>query len=453
MAASASLLALAGAAAPALGSWSSPTLSKLFTLQSISCIPPGGEFTCVANASVTSGPNEYLAMSTVLDHGDWTPVDGVGPTNLSTLSDPVCSKPSFCLAVGTENRSAADPAGTVAWLTFDGDEWDPVSDRVPVPFGPYACASPHYCVVVDDGTALTPIAAAAAFDGSTWSQLVPSSAALAKPLDGLSCVAVTHTCIAVGGTPGSPVAERIDGANAQPLSPPPGNMLDAISCPAITFCMAVGETGATVAFDPLTGEWGIPQTAWSAGSPGAGGPLSSVSCASQRLCVALDTQDGYALVYIDGAWETPDALGGQPQAVSCPTEQNCYVAAGDGTVRTYTSTIPPPAAPALTAHALGLAAGLGRSYRVAGGRLALPRLACPQVCGVLTVRATLAGHVVARASTTIRTGSTRRLTLRLSHTTRRLLAHRRRLRLTLSISAHSAGGKRVTRRGTVVVRA
>ncbi|MGN6201114.1 MAG: hypothetical protein ACTHNY_01740 [Solirubrobacterales bacterium] len=117
-----------------------------------------------------------------------------------------------------------------------------------------------------------------------------------------------------------------------------------MSCPSPDLCVAVGET-SVVATSTHPGDGA---SAWhsdrlnvdTVGSePGRGlqSTLYSVSCPSERLCVAV-TFDGYVVTSTNptggtGAWQPADVDGSgrdtHLMAVSCPTEHLCVAVSGE----------------------------------------------------------------------------------------------------------------------------
>jgi hypothetical protein len=57
--------------------------------------------------------------------------------------------------------------------------------------------------------------------------------------------------------------------------------LNAVSCPTVTFCVAVDDAGGAVVFDGA---------AWSSPALVSANPLLSVTCPTVNLCLAIDDQ-------------------------------------------------------------------------------------------------------------------------------------------------------------------
>ncbi|HTP20219.1 MAG TPA: hypothetical protein VMJ65_11490 [Solirubrobacteraceae bacterium] len=104
-------------------------------------------------------------------------------------------------------------------------------------------------------------------------------------------------------------------------SNPPEN----ISCPATTFCAAVGVGGYGETFNGSA--WGAPANIDPSSNP-SGHTLTAISCPSASFCAAVD-QAGNALTFNGRSWTSPVAIehGGAPTAVSCTSASFCV--AGD----------------------------------------------------------------------------------------------------------------------------
>jgi lysophospholipase L1-like esterase len=121
------------------------------------------------------------------------------------------------------------------------------------------------------------------------------------------------------------------------------NSLRDISCPTLTFCMAVGEGGTQqnnysggLAFVGKSGDWQqVGDTTFANYSSAS---LNSVSCVSENFCVAVGPYNygGYnagawAAIYKDGQWQTKSiALGGNVilSRVSCTSVTFCMAVGG-----------------------------------------------------------------------------------------------------------------------------
>ncbi len=106
--------------------------------------------------------------------------------------------------------------------------------------------------------------------------------------------------VALAVLPPSPASAAAPGWSA-PVCVNSPYVASAVSCPAKTFCMAVGYNGPVTegyaaAYDK--GTWSAPVTA------DPDGVLLSVSCASARFCEAADNH-GYFLTWNGTSWSAP----------------------------------------------------------------------------------------------------------------------------------------------------
>jgi hypothetical protein len=116
-------------------------------------------------------------------------------------------------------------------------------------------------------------------------------------------------------------------------APPPGPT--AIACPTIHLCAIVAGAGLWVHNGGQ--EW------TAGGTIDPGGVLDAISCPAASFCLAADT-DGKALTWNGSTWSPPRQVVPQPvqypepgTSVSCPTASFCMVMNGDGDYATYTA--------------------------------------------------------------------------------------------------------------------
>jgi hypothetical protein len=107
-----------------------------------------------------------------------------------------------------------------------------------------------------------------------------------------------------------------------PVTIDSANALSSVSCPSESLCVAVDREGNALS----TGTPTSPGAPWTKLSIHPGAPLSSVSCPSANLCVAVDRQ-GRAFATnnpLGGGWsERAIDPGTALTGVSCPTESLC----------------------------------------------------------------------------------------------------------------------------------
>ncbi len=116
-----------------------------------------------------------------------------------------------------------------------------------------------------------------------------------------------------------------------------GGYTTSLSCPTMTFCVAVDFNGAAVTFNGQGWDAGTtlkPDQTTSEGTFGV--PLTGVSCASASFCVAVDNA-GDAFTYDGIAWSGPTSVdpGTQLNSVSCPTSAYCRATDVSGNVFEY----------------------------------------------------------------------------------------------------------------------
>lgn len=102
--------------------------------------------------------------------------------------------------------------------------------------------------------------------------------------------------------------------------------LIAVSCSSYTFCAATDDHG--YAFTYHSGKWSFASHVYTSA-------LVAVSCPTHLLCIAIG--NGYEVGYTGDRWHRAGKLGPNyaTSSVSCPTEQVCYVAGGDGGALVY----------------------------------------------------------------------------------------------------------------------
>ena len=104
-----------------------------------------------------------------------------------------------------------------------------------------------------------------------------------------------------------------------------GGYTESVSCPTVSFCVAVNANGAAVRYDGHSWDAGTVLAPNSGGTFGA--PLTGVSCTSASFCVAVDSV-GNAFTYNGTGWSAAVSVdpGVQLNSVSCPTTTYCHAA-------------------------------------------------------------------------------------------------------------------------------
>jgi hypothetical protein len=219
-----------------------------------------------------------------------------------------------------------------------------------------SCPTAKFCMAVGaslDASDTEGAPVAETFNGQTWSLRHPATVGSTTLLTGVSCLSAT-SCTAVGvstaaGGHGTPLAEHWDGKTWRleaTKAPAGGGQLESVSCPSASTCVATGlaETGAGGnQIAGLAERWRSGGAGWAITTTPAqagGSLLDSVSCPSMSHCVAAGTA-GYSrttkphdLIEIwDGTrWTAPKVPSSTGLAgllsVTCPTATSC-VATGN----------------------------------------------------------------------------------------------------------------------------
>jgi hypothetical protein len=143
-------------------------------------------------------------------------------------------------------------------------------------------------------------------------------------LPGVSCPSVSF-CLAVGTSGAGPAAQVWNGSTWRAVSVPVSGSLSGVSCVSATGCMVVGNGRAG-----LTGEWWNGST-WRAANPVSppGTVINGVSCVSASSCVAVGgNSQAFSEAWNGTAWRvlnTPNTGGpfSGLDAVSCSGTTNC----------------------------------------------------------------------------------------------------------------------------------
>jgi hypothetical protein len=170
---------------------------------------------------------------------------------------------------------------------------------------------------------------AVTYDGTAWSR--PARLSSAGEPDSVSCPTVTF-CVAVDARDSS--ASLFNGSRWS--SAPgindgvPGTQVGmaSVSCSSPTFCAAVDNGSNAFTFNG---------TSWSPATAAApGNQLSTVSCPSASFCAAVDY--GPDVVTFNGtSWSKPSAIdpGSYLQAVSCASARFCVAVDRKGNALTF----------------------------------------------------------------------------------------------------------------------
>jgi hypothetical protein len=268
------------------------------------------------------------------------------------LSGVSCPSRKLCVAVGGYATGFTSPDG-VHSVPVDmplAERWNGVRwSLLPFPrlatgaqsgsLDAVSCPLARACVAVgrsDPGDALF----AERWDGRRWSvQDVSTTAGVTDPsISGFSCSS-SKACVAIGssdfGVGDQTFAEWWDGRNWSPLPPPKvtgtyGTLLSSLSCTSPRLCVAVGEDfgssrAVTLAERWNGANWTVQRTP---DAPGGSNFLLSVSCTSGRACTAVGESGHEPVVerWDGSSWSlarTPSGHGAGLDAVSCTSSANC----------------------------------------------------------------------------------------------------------------------------------
>ncbi|HEV2377500.1 MAG TPA: hypothetical protein VGS19_35705 [Streptosporangiaceae bacterium] len=355
--------------------WTAMTLPKLVGgLDGVSCTAVTA---CTAVGSTVASNGNALLLAEALTGTTWKVQFTPQPSRSisSSFSGVSCVSAPECMAVGGyENQGQQVLSLDEEW---DGTRW--TAQSVPNLQGPpqgsfsgVSCAGPSVCTALGSyqtsGSVNVPLTEA--WDGTRWAiHRSPPPAAFPINPAGISCPATT-SCVAVGAQQTLqertlPWAAVWDGSHwpAAQLPPPPGNPvvaeLTSVSCGSATLCVAVGldqgngQDGLAYAWDGT--KWTLIPP------PSSTTNLEGVSCSAAASCVAVGgISSSWAALSWDGhAWKA-QPTSGSPSivAVSCTGPAACTavgtqggsqplaVERWDGSTWTAQQAAPPPPAQA-----------------------------------------------------------------------------------------------------------
>jgi hypothetical protein len=239
----------------------------------------------------------------------WTIQPAPAPPGLSQaqLSGVSCPAATACIAVGGARTGIEVPPSMLA-EAWNGTSWSLQTGAnrlgaLSSELKGVACPSATFCVAIGDfiNRASTTRMLAETWNGLNWSiRSVPNPSATTGVLNAVSCSSPT-ACTAVGSFTGAAgittLAERWNGTSwtVQSTPNPSGStdaVLQGVSCPSTTSCMAVGRF-----FNSVTSQWTRLAEQWNGTSwaikttQSASGEtfstLNSVSCASSTACITV----------------------------------------------------------------------------------------------------------------------------------------------------------------------
>jgi hypothetical protein len=222
----------------------------------------------------------------------WSIAASPSPADGGQLDSVSCPSRTACIAVGsTSSRTLIE--------VWNGRDWRIQSSPTParvtthcgyvigcIALNSVSCVAATSCLAVGhfapSGRRLE--ALAETWDGKRWRIASPLSISGLSVLTGVACTS-TVSCVAVG-TNTDGVAEYWDGSTWTPQQLPDANQPNAIACPSLGSCSAVGgysETGES----PLTenmenGSWTV-----TSHDDVLGAELLGVTCVSSAACMAV----------------------------------------------------------------------------------------------------------------------------------------------------------------------
>jgi hypothetical protein len=256
--------------------------------------------------------------ATVYKRGRWsrpTIIDAGAADGTSALAGVSCGSTSLCVAYDTTSTDV---------FAYDGHSWAAEATGDSDGGGIYAvaCASTSFCIALDRvGDALV-------YNGRTWGPplLIDAAGTVAS----ISC-ASSSFCV-VGDDLGDAVVYRRGAWSAPVRIDATGDGgFDALTCPSASFCMAAH--GSRV----ITYQRGK----WRATRRVGRQPIVALSCASRRLCIAVENggasaASGSAFRYGASRWRAvPRRLTkGTPASTACSSSP-CVVLDVSGKAAVY----------------------------------------------------------------------------------------------------------------------
>jgi hypothetical protein len=335
------------------GAWSETTMPDGVNGEGNPSPAQAADVSCLsASACVAAGrildPFSALNGDPVLltyDGTRWTLVNGLPIDFPAGVS---CASASDCTVVGfdhDEHQIAAaahwDGTHVTSTVVFEDPSWDSVFRAVACPPGGGCVAVGGQSVFDGPFTEAQPMMQTSSGGAFSLSTTPPPHGAGSAGLAGISCPSASN-CVAVGSAL-PPINEHAyhggsiayaahwDGSHWSAVTPKrvagQTQLLDAVSCPTSTTCIAVGGTepaeGFPPAYTPLAERWD--GTGWSRlpVPSGVSGTWTSVSCVSATHCVALGT--GQFEVWNGSTWTAQAQANASDSlsSVSCTAADAC----------------------------------------------------------------------------------------------------------------------------------
>jgi hypothetical protein len=246
-----------------------------------------------------------------------------------------CTTRSACIAVGAETSAAHITLPLIE--RWGGHAWHvmvtpvlPANVRASTLMG-VSCAGAGHCTAVGStstGGNQSSTLAERLSRGRWRLQRTPSNGTLVASFDAVSCPAV-NACVAVGSRGGGALTERWNGGSwSDQTAPPPvagdTQALSGVACTNALFCVAsgtdtytsggateVGTTYTPIADTFYRGAWG---TEYLPTGNNAYVSLSAISCVADDACAAVGYDNGHSdgsslIRRTNGVWDTNADLG------------------------------------------------------------------------------------------------------------------------------------------------
>lgn len=275
--------------------------SVLSILTGVACTSPSD---CVAVGDTSSSTDQVSTLAEVWDGATWSVVHSPDPDVENVLSGVSCTSPTACTAVGWFAGQVGPTFPLVE--SWNGAVWSVVTSPV---FGSgsmlagVSCSGPTDCRAVGSFQTVSGVqqTLVESWNGSTWVVVASPSPGTGDSLDGVSCTGPDN-CMAVGSYTAplgyqQTLVEIWNGSTwSVTPSQDPGvvtDVLESVSCTAVTDCVAVGSYYASTGQKTLVETWiGIGGAHPSSPNPGEDSWLAGVSCTSATHCTAVGVHSG-----------------------------------------------------------------------------------------------------------------------------------------------------------------
>ena len=306
------------------------------------CVAVGQEGQVAGSTDPTGGASAWTVSN----------LNSINASNNYQLTSVSCASVALCVAAGSDGTGgivfvSTDPTGGVSAWTEEVVDTASTAGGFTSLTG-LSCV-PAVCVAVDTAgnviTSTDPAGGSSAWtlsnvEGTVQLTSVSCNPALCVAVDGSGDVVTAS--VGTGGALSAWTVTSLIAPLASGLAPP-GNQFTAVSCPAVSLCVAVDSSGTIVtSSDPTGGETAWSQSYYESYASTGGVPvtdINAVSCTTSSLCVAVGTAD-YAFVSSNPTggpsdW-TENIVDGYNslQSVSCPAVSLCVAVDDAGNIIT-----------------------------------------------------------------------------------------------------------------------